>query len=86
MNAVVTTSLLVVSLVSASAALSALLSNRLDLAAALPFSAGALAGMIVGRKAAARLADGLLLRGFAVLAVAMAIALFIKAFGQHYSF
>ena len=46
---------------------------------ALPFSAGALAGMIGGRSLASRLAGPQLQKGFAAVSALVAIAMIVKA-------
>lgn len=80
MNAIVATSLAVVALVSSSAVVIAAAAGHLEFAVAIPFAAGALAGMAAGRMAAPRLAGAKLQQGFAALCVLVAMGLIAKTF------
>lgn len=81
MQSVVATSLAVIALVSISGVTASALAGHLQWAVALPFSAGAVAGMLGGRALAARLAGPVLQRGFALLSAAVALAMIVKAAG-----
>ncbi len=82
MNAIVATSLMVVALVSASAASVSALSGQLDSAVALPFAGGAVAAMLAGRVLASRLAGPRLQQGFAVLAGLVALGMAARTVAQ----
>ena len=81
MQSVVSTSLAVIALVTTSGVMASALAGHLQWAVALPFSAGAAAGMLGGRVLAARLAGPVLQRGFALLSAAVALAMIVKAAG-----
>jgi uncharacterized membrane protein YfcA len=81
MRSVVATSLAVIALVSVSGVLASAASGTIAWPVALPFSAGALAGMLGGRLVSARLAGPHLQIGFAVLAAAVAIGMIVKSLG-----
>lgn len=78
MNAIVATSLTVVALVSTFAVAMSAVAGRLEIDVAIPFAAGALAGMIAGRTIAPRVAGARLQQGFAVLCALVAIGLIVK--------
>ena len=78
MNAIVATSLTVVALVSSSAVAMAAVAGHLEIDVAIPFAAGALAGMAIGRTVAPRVAGSRLQQGFAVLCALVAIGLVAK--------
>lgn len=78
-QSVVATSLAVIALVSTSGVAVSAASGHLPWLVALPFSAGALAGMMGGRMLAARLAGPRLQQGFALLAAAVAAIMLAKA-------
>lgn len=78
MQSVVATSLAVIALVSATGVVSSAVAGTLNWSAAMPFSAGALAGMAGGRLIAARLAGPLLQKGFAVVSALVAIGMIAK--------
>lgn len=78
-QSILATSLAVIALVSMSGVVASTLSGHLQWAIALPFSGGALAGMIGGRLVAARLSGPRLQKGFALVSALVAIALLIKA-------
>lgn len=75
----VATSLAVIALISLMGVATTAVSGHLDWALALPFSAGALAGMLGGRSLASRLAGPQLQKGFAVVSALVAIAMIVKA-------
>jgi len=79
MKAAVATSLAVIALISLMGVAATALSGHLDWALALPFSAGALAGMLGGRSLASRLAGPQLQKGFAAVSALVAIAMIVKA-------
>lgn len=79
MQSIVATSLAVIALVSASGVASSIVAGTLDWRRALPFSAGALAGMLAGRLVSARLAGPHLMRGFAIVSAAVAAGMLLKA-------
>jgi uncharacterized protein len=79
MQSVVATSLAVIALVSISGVTASALAGQLQWAVALPFSAGAVAGMLGGRALAERMAGPVLQRGFALLSAAVALAMIAKA-------
>lgn len=75
---VVATSLAVIALVSLAGVAASAATGHLAWAIALPFCAGALAGMTGGRLVAARLAGRHLQRAFALVSALVALALFIR--------
>lgn len=75
MQSVVATSLAVIALVSTTGVVSSAAAGTLNWSVAMPFSAGALAGMAGGRLLAARLAGPLLQKGFAVVSALVAVGL-----------
>jgi len=75
MESVVATSLAVIALVSASGVASSIVAGRLAWAAALPFCAGALAGMMGGRMVAARIGGAHVQRAFAAVAALVALGM-----------
>lgn len=80
-QSVVATSLAVIALVSAAGVLVSTAAGHLQWAVALPFSGGALAGMLGGRLLAPKLAGPQLQKGFAVVSALVAVALLVKAVG-----
>lgn len=79
MQSVVATSLAVIALVSASGVAVSAASGHLPWMVALPFSVGAVAGMLGGRLVAARLAGPRLQQGYALLSAGVAAAMLVKA-------
>lgn len=79
MNSIVATSMMVVTMISTSAVVSAAVAGHLALASAAPFAGGAIAGMLIGRLFAARIAGPYLQQGFAVLTGCVAIAIAVRA-------
>lgn len=79
MKSAVATSLAVIALISMMGVATTAVSGHLDWALALPFSAGALAGMLGGRSLASRLAGPQLQKGFAFVSALVAIAMIVKA-------
>lgn len=80
MHSAIATSLMAIALTSGATALSAaFIGPGYDWAAALPFVLGALAGMVVGRMLAPRIAGPRLQSGFALLMLFIAMGLLFKA-------
>lgn len=79
MKSAVATSLAVIAMISLVGVAATAISGRMDWAIALPFSMGALAGMLGGRSFAARLAGPQLQKGFAVVSALVALAMIVKA-------
>ncbi len=79
MQSVVATSLAVMCLVSASGVLASALAGHMVWAVALPFSAGALAGMLAGRLLSPRVPGAYLNQGFALVAALVAVGMLLKA-------
>jgi uncharacterized membrane protein YfcA len=79
MQATVATSLAVIALVSATGVAASALAGNLAWAVALPFSAGALAGMLGGRALAARLAGPHLQAGFGAVSGLVALGMLARA-------
>ncbi|MFI4939208.1 MAG: sulfite exporter TauE/SafE family protein [Burkholderiales bacterium] len=77
-HSVVATSLAVIALVSATGVVSSIVVGNLDWPVAIPFSAGALAGMTGGRLAASRLPEPHLQKGFAIVAALVAAGMIAK--------
>ena len=78
-QSIMATSLAVIALVSITGVVSSTLSGHLQWVVALPFSGGALVGMIAGRLVAARLSGPHLQKGFAIVSALVAVALLVKA-------
>jgi uncharacterized membrane protein YfcA len=78
MKAVVATTMGVLALVSAGVVLNAGAAGQVPWAIALPFAAGAVAGLLVGRLFANRLSGPRLQQGFALLSLAIAAAMLIR--------
>lgn len=78
MQSVIATSLAVIALVSISGVVSGTLAGSLNWTVAVPFSTGALAGMLAGRLLSARLAGPQLQKGFAAVSAAVAIGMIVK--------
>lgn len=75
----VATSLAVIALISLMGVIATVAGGHMDWKVALPFSAGALAGMLGGRSLAVRLAGPQLQKGFALVSATVAIAMIAKA-------
>jgi uncharacterized membrane protein YfcA len=75
----VATSLAVIALVSITGVAATAASGTMNWQIAIPFSAGALAGMLGGRALAARLAGPQLQKGFAAVSAIVAVAMIGKA-------
>ncbi len=79
MHSVIPTSLAVIALVSLSSLGSALLWGSFDIRLALPFVAGAMLGMLAGRRWTQCLTARSLKRGFAVVAATVAVMMVVRA-------
>lgn len=79
MQSVVATSLAVIALVSASAVAASAANGAIAWSIALPFTGGAVAGMLAGRTVSARLAGPHLQMGFAVIAAVVALIMLARA-------
>lgn len=79
MRSTVATSLAVIALVSVTGVLSSALAGAMNWAIGIPFSAGALAGMLAGRMVASRLAGPHLQIGFASVSALVAVGMILKA-------
>lgn len=80
MQSIVATSLAVIALVSISGVFSSALAGNLNWGAAVPFTGGALAGMLAGRQLSAYLAGPQLQKGFAAVSGMVAIGMIVKSF------
>lgn len=79
MQSIIATSLAVIALVSVSGVASSVIAGSLDLKIALPFAAGALGGMVLGRIGASRIQGARLQQGFATVSAIVAIGMIINA-------
>jgi uncharacterized protein len=79
MKSAVATSLAVIALISLMGVATTAVSGHMNWEIALPFSTGALAGMLGGRSLASRLAGPQLQKGFAAVSALVAIAMIAKA-------
>lgn len=79
MKSAVATSLAVIALISLMGVVATVAGGHMDWKVALPFSAGALAGMLGGGSLAVRLAGPQLQKGFALVSATVAIAMIAKA-------
>ena len=79
MRSVVATSLAVIALVSVTGVVTSAATGGMAWSVAIPFSAGALAGMLGGRLVSARLAGPHLQISFAVVSAAVAIGMIVKS-------
>ena len=80
MQSILATSLAVIALISLIGVTFAAILGGMNWAIALPFSAGALTGMLIGRIFAARLAGPKLQQGFAVVAMGVSVGMIIRLF------
>lgn len=78
-QSVLATSLAVIALISIFGVTASSIAGRLPWAIAIPFSIGALVGMLCGRLVAARLSGPILQRGFAFVSAVVAVGLLVKA-------
>ena len=78
LRSIVPTSLAVIALVSVAGVASSAVSGGLDWSIALPFSGGSLLGMAGGRMMADQLSGAMLQKGFAVMCLAVAVALVLR--------
>jgi len=79
MQSTIATSLAVIALVSVTGIAASAFAGMMNWAIALPFSAGALIGMLGGRALSARLAGPQLQIGFAVVSSLVAVGMIVKA-------
>lgn len=79
MRSVIATALAITALVALSGVSSSVVAGSLDWEVALPFSTGALGGMLAGRGVGARLAGPQLQRGFAIVAALVAAGMLVAA-------
>jgi uncharacterized membrane protein YfcA len=79
MQSIVATSLAVIALISLAGVVTSALSGALAWDIALPFSGGALAGMLAGRAVSARLSGPHLQKGFAVVSAIVAVGMIGRA-------
>lgn len=79
MQSVVATSLAVIALVSVTGVAASAVSGSLDWSIALPFTGGAVAGMLAGRTVSAHLAGPHLQVGFAAIAAIVALSMLARA-------
>lgn len=79
MKSIVATSLAVIALVSATGVVTSTVAGTMNWAVAIPFSAGALIGMLGGRLVSARLAGPHLQIGFAAVSATVAAGMIVKA-------
>lgn len=79
MKSAVATSLAVIALISLAGVGATAASGQMDWAIALPFSSGALGGMLAGRGLAARLAGPQLQKSFAAVSALVAVAMIVEA-------
>lgn len=80
MQSILATSLAVIALISLIGVTFAAILGGMNWVIALPFSAGALTGMLIGRIFAARLAGPKLQQGFAVVAMGVSVVMIIRLF------
>ena len=78
MQTIVATSLAVIALVSAGGVAASAIGGHVDWHIALPFAAGALTGMLVGRRFAQHLAGPALQQGFAAFAGVVALGMIVR--------
>ncbi|MCK1789170.1 sulfite exporter TauE/SafE family protein [Pseudomonas violetae] len=81
-QSVLSTSLAVIALVSISGVAASSAAGHLQWTVAIPFSIGALVGMVCGRLIATRLEGPHLQKGFAAVSMVVALALLVKAVGS----
>lgn len=79
MQSILATSLAVIALVSAMGVITASSLGGMNWLVALPFAAGALGGMLIGRLFASRLEGPRLQQGFALVAILVALGMAVKA-------
>lgn len=79
MQSVVATSLTVIALISLAGVVTSVVAGHLNPDIAIPFSAGALTGMVIGRMIASRLAGPQLQKGFALLCLLVALGMVARS-------
>lgn len=80
MESIIATSLAVIALVSVSGVASSVMAGSLDWNIALPFAAGALGGMLLGRLVSSRIKGARLQQGFAIISALVALGMILKPF------
>lgn len=78
MQSIIATSLAVIALVSVSGVASSVIAGSLDRNIALPFAAGSLGGMLLGRIVSSRIQGARLQQGFAAVSTLVAIGMIVK--------
>ena len=78
MQTIVATSLAVIALVSTGGVVASAIGGHVDWHIALPFAAGALTGMLAGRRFAKHLAGPALQQGFAAFAGVVALGMIVR--------
>lgn len=81
MQSVVATSLAVIALVSLSGVTASILSGHFDFATGLPFTGGAVAGLLLGNQLTARLPARHLKMAFGIVCLVVAVSLVVKTVG-----
>lgn len=81
MKSIIATSMGVLSIVSLGGVVFSSFYGSMNWSIAVPFSVGAVVGLLVGRQFVKKLSESLIQRGFAVLAVLVALAIFVKLIG-----
>lgn len=79
MQSIIATSLAVIALVSVSGVTSSIIAGQLNWGLALPFAAGAVGGMLVGRLLSSRIKGAGLQQGFALVSALVAFGMLFKA-------
>jgi len=82
MQSILATSLAVIALISGIGVASATFMGGMNWPVALPFAAGALAGMLIGRAIVGYLAGPKLQQGFAVVSMGIAVWMIVRLFGM----
>ncbi|MER2511081.1 MAG: sulfite exporter TauE/SafE family protein [Nitrosomonas ureae] len=80
MQSILATSLAVIALISAVGVASATVLGTMNWPVALPFAAGALAGMLIGRAIAGYLVPSRLQQGFSVVSIGIAVWMILRLF------
>lgn len=81
MKSIIATSMGVLSLVSLGGVMFSSFYGSMNWSIAVPFSLGSVVGLLVGRQFVKKLRESLIQRGFAILAVLVALAMFVKLLG-----
>lgn len=78
MQSVIATSLAVIALVSVSGVIASASGGTLNGAIAMPFAAGTMLGMVIGRMAASHIAGAVLQKAFALVSALVAVGMILK--------